>query len=68
MFGETKIVTPYFQQMTLRSKILKIIHTLLQKLVYFVIKIPVIYLLALQLFIHFFSLISFLNSLLFIYC
>ena len=27
MFGEIKLVTPYFQQMTLRSKILKIIDT-----------------------------------------
>ena len=27
MFGETKLATPYFQQMTLHSKIPKIIHT-----------------------------------------
>ena len=31
MFGETRLVTPYFQQMTLRFKISKIIHTPLQK-------------------------------------
>ena len=28
MLGETKLVISYFQKMTLRSKILKIIHTL----------------------------------------
>ncbi len=26
MFSESRLITPYFQQMTLRSKILKIIH------------------------------------------
>jgi hypothetical protein len=31
MFGKTKLITPYFQQMTPRSKILKIIHIALQK-------------------------------------
>ena len=31
IFGETKLVTSYFQQITLRFKILKIIHTSLQK-------------------------------------
>ncbi len=30
MFGETRFVIPYFQQMTFCSKILKIIDTLLQ--------------------------------------
>ena len=27
MFDETRLATPYFQQMTLRSRIFKIIHT-----------------------------------------
>ena len=31
MFGNTKLVTPCFQQITLRSKILKIIYISLQK-------------------------------------
>ena len=30
MFGETRLATPYFQQMTLHSKISKIIDTSLQ--------------------------------------
>ena len=31
MFDDTRLTIPYFQQMTLRSKTLKIIHTPLQK-------------------------------------
>ena len=31
MFDETRLSTPYFQQMTVRSKIPKIIHTPLKK-------------------------------------
>jgi hypothetical protein len=32
IFIETRFAIPYFQQMTLRSKISKIIHTLFQKM------------------------------------
>ena len=31
MFDDTRLTIPYFQQMTLRSKIPKIIHATLQK-------------------------------------
>ena len=31
MFSKTRLVIPYFQQITLRFKILKIIHNPLQK-------------------------------------
>ena len=38
MFGKIRLVIPYFQQMTLRSKIPKIINTQLQNNSYSILK------------------------------
>ena len=58
MFGETRLVTLYFQQMTFHSKIPKIIHTPLQKwsIVWIILELSVNYVGAkCQLYLKFWS-------------
>ena len=65
MFGETKLATPYFQKMTLHSKIPKIIHTPLQKWsgVWIILELSVNYFRAeCQLFWKFWNGVSFIEN------